>query len=83
MLSLNFRLAKAGVIPIAKSTCDGVINPALQAEPLELHIPLLSNSPINLLPSTPAKHIFTFPKSLFSKSPFIFILGILCDTSFI
>ena len=36
---LKLPLANCGEIPIAKRTCDGFIKPALQAEPLELHIP--------------------------------------------
>ena len=58
---LKLPLAKIGFIPVASKTCDGLINPALHAEPLDAHIPFLSNSTTNLLPSTPEKHILLFP----------------------
>lgn len=59
---LRLPFAKIGLIPVANKTCDGLINPALQAEPLDAHIPFLSNSKTNFPPSTPAKQILLFPR---------------------
>ena len=76
-VTLKLLLATFLGTPIASNTGDGCKSPALHAEPLEAHIFRLSNSSRSLAPSTPKKHTLEFPGSLFSKSPFILILGIL------
>ena len=63
--------------PIEVSTCDGSIVPEVHAEPLEAHIPFISNLYNNSSPSIPSKDILLFPGSLLILSPLIFIYGIL------
>ena len=59
------------------STCDGLVEPDEQAEPLEAQIPFSSNFKSNALPSTPKKEKFAFPGSLLYLDPFSFTFGIL------
>ena len=62
--------------PIAVNTCDGSLCPEVHAEPLEAHIPKLSNSNNNCSPFMFLKDTFAFPGNLFSLLQFIFTLGI-------
>ena len=69
--------------PIAFKTCEDSILPVVQALPVDINIPLLSNSVSILSASTPLTEILMFPGNLFSISPFILISGILFFISFI
>ena len=59
--------------PIAVNTCDGILSPDEHADPLDAHIPLLSNSNTNVAALISLKEILLFPGNLFSIQPFILI----------